>query len=87
MPARRLFVSAHQIGRNKYVRGRIVPPVRHEIVEVPESKLLDVRQSPSGSGGDVAKNERPIDYTGTGVGSPAAAFFKPETSRTALNNA
>jgi len=60
-------------------------PVSHEIVEVPEGKLFNVMQGPSGSGGDVAEDKRPIDYTGTGVGSPAEAFFKPETSRTVLN--
>ena len=43
-------------------------------------------QSPSGSGGDVAKDKRPVRYTGTGVGSPAAAFLSPETSSMALKS-
>ena len=69
------------------MRGRIVLPVRHQLIHFPQSKLLNFMKTPSGSSCDMAKKERPVRYTGTGVGSPAGAFLSPETSSTALKRA
>jgi hypothetical protein len=81
------MMVAQKICGHQHVSGRVVLPVCHQIIDFPKGKLLDFRQSPSGSSCDMAKDERPIRYTGTGVGSPAAAFLSPETSRTAVNSA
>ncbi len=65
------------------MRGRVVLPVVQQIMNLPEGKPIDFVKSPSGSGGDVAVNERPVRYAVTGVASPEFALFRPETSRTA----
>jgi hypothetical protein len=82
--ARWVFLAASQISTYQHVSRWVILPVSHEVVEFPQSKLLDLMESPSGSGCDVAKDKRPIGYTGTGIGSPATAFFNPETSSMAL---
>src|SRR5438309_6842784 len=79
--------TTHEIGRDQDVSRRIVLPVGHQIIDIPERKLVDLREGPSGSSGDVAVSKGPLRYTGTGVGSPAEAFLRPETSSTALNSA
>jgi hypothetical protein len=82
-----LLFSTHEISSHKHMSWRIVFPVGHKIIQFPESELLDFSKSPSGSGGDMTENKRPVRYTGTGVGSPAAAFLSPDTSSIALNSA
>jgi hypothetical protein len=62
-------------------------PVGKEVIDLPQGKQADLIECPSGSSSDVAVQERPIGYTGTGVGSPAAAFFNPDTSSIALKRA
>ena len=82
-----VFFASRQIRRYQDVSRRIVLPISKEIVYLPHGQLVNLPESPSGSGGDVAVNKRPLDYTGTGIGSPAAAFLRPETSSTALKSA
>jgi hypothetical protein len=82
-----LFVSAQQIRRHQHVRGRRLLPVLEQIVYFPQCECVNFAKRPPGGSGDVAVEKRPLRYTATGVGSPEAAFFRPETSRTALNSA
>ena len=78
---------AKQIRRHENMRGRTLPPVVEQIVDVPECERINLAKRPPGGSCDVAVEKRPLRYTATGVGSPAAAFFRPETSRTAPNSA
>lgn len=81
------ILSSHQVGRHEHVGWRVLPPVVEELIYLPQGETGDLAEGPSGSSSDMAIEERPIGYTGTGVGSPAAARFKPETSSTAVNKA
>ncbi len=65
----------------------MVLPIAEEVGHVPQRKLVNFNERPSGSSRDVTVDKRPLRYTGTGVGSPGAAFLSPETSSTALNKA
>lgn len=80
------FAIANKVSCHEQMYWRMVFPVSHKIVEFPQSQLLDLMKGPSGSGCDVAENKWPVNYTGTGVGSPATAFFRPETSSTVLKS-
>lgn len=82
-----LLVSAQQIGRHQHVRGRRLLPVLEQIIYVPQCERVNFAKRPPGGSGDVAVEKRPLRYTATGVCSPAAAFFRPETSSTALKSA
>jgi hypothetical protein len=75
----------HQVCTDENMRRRVIAPVGEQLICLPQGQAIDFFKRPSGSGRDVAIDERPIGYTGTGVGSPADDFFKPDTSRTALN--
>ena len=82
-----LLASAEQIGRHQHVRGRGFLPVLEQVIYVPQCERVNFAKRPPGGSGDVAVEKRPLRYTATGVGSPEAAFFRPETSSTALKSA
>lgn len=79
--------SLHQISPYQHVGWWIILPVAKQLVHFPQRKFVDLPERPSGSSSDMAIDKCPIGYTGTGIGSPAAAFFNPETSSTALKSA
>jgi hypothetical protein len=82
-----LFGATQKICGHQSMGWRIILPVGKEFIDVPKGELVDLREGPPGSGCDMTVDERPVGYTGTGVGSPAEAFLSPETSSTALKSA
>lgn len=48
------FVSAHQVSGDEHMCRRIVLPVVHEIIYVPQGKLVNLAERPSGSSSDMA---------------------------------
>ena len=79
------LVASHQVSRHQHVSRRVILPVIEQLIYLPQGEPADLAEAPSGSSSDVTIEERPIGYTGTGVGSPADALFRPETSSMALN--
>lgn len=59
--ARVPFRSTHPIGSNQHMSRRIVLPIIEQIIDLPERELVNVSEGPSGSGGDVAIQKRPVD--------------------------
>src|SRR5262249_31666392 len=79
------LVAPHRVRRHEHVSGRVILPVIEQLIYLPQGEPADLGEAPSGSSSDVTIEERPIGYTGTGVGSPADALFRPETSSMAPN--
>lgn len=77
------FFTAREISAHQHVSRRIVLPIVEEFICLPQCQPADLSERPSGSGSDVPVDKRPVRYTDTGIGSPAAARLSPETSRTA----
>jgi hypothetical protein len=49
-----------KIGRDQYMHRRMLLPIAEQIINFPQSKLVDLREGPPGSGCNVAVNKRPL---------------------------
>jgi hypothetical protein len=54
------ITSTQKIGRDQYMQWRMLLPIAEEIIYFPQSKLVDLRETPPGSGCNVAVNKRPL---------------------------
>ncbi len=55
-----VFTGANQISGDQHVDRRMILPVGEQIIYVPEGKLGNLSERPSGSGSNVAVEERPV---------------------------